>query len=211
MSNYPRDEFDEVPENSARHGVHRASMELPQRSLLPVIIVTIVALCIGLLAFFVMPGMFNTSANASDVPPAAGTSAAAPAVTPETVPTEDAPPSVEPSAEFGPSAAATPSAAPTSSAAPKPTVDRAVPVAIYNATGVSGLAARYASTVITSGWTVSQSTNWAGLQRTNSVIFYQDETQVANAQALAALLNIPTVVETADIALPLTVVLGPDA
>ena len=28
MSNYPRDEFDAIEENSARHGVHRASMEI---------------------------------------------------------------------------------------------------------------------------------------------------------------------------------------
>lgn len=208
MSNYPRDEFDEVPENSARHGVHRATMELPKRSLLPILMVGIAALCIGLLAFFVLPRMLDTSGTSgAESPLASESSVAEPApTTADPVPT-----TVEPAPS--PSAAATPSAPPsaTPSAAPAPSVDKTVPVAIYNATGTSGLAARYSNAVITNGWTVSASANWAGQPQRSSVIFYQDATQAANAQELAALLGIPTVVETADLGLPLTVVLGPGA
>ncbi|MFC8302744.1 LytR C-terminal domain-containing protein [Specibacter sp. NPDC057265] len=205
MSNYPRDEFDDVPESSARHGVHRATMELPQRSLLPILMVGVAALCVGLVAFFALPRLLDTPDAGSSAPLlAAQSSAAAPASTPEATAAETT---------AAPSVAPTPSAAPSPTPSPEPTavVDPAVPVAIYNATGVSGLAARYAATVTTNGWTVSASANWAGQPQGGSVIFYQDATQTANAQALAALLGIPTVLETADLGLPLAVVLGPGA
>lgn len=204
MSNYPRDEFDDVPENSARHGVHRATMELPKRSLLPILIVGAAALCVGLLAFFVLPRLLDTTATEPTTAPAAvESSSAAPATTAEPSTAEPAPTAA------APSAVPTPSAIP--SAEPTAVVDRTVPVAIYNATGVPGLAARYAGTVTTNGWAVSASANWAGQPQRSSVIFYQDPTQAANAQALAALLGIPAVVEAAELGLPLAVVLGPGA
>ncbi|MDD0856915.1 LytR C-terminal domain-containing protein [Arthrobacter alpinus] len=90
-------------------------------------------------------------------------------------------------------------------------VDKTVPVAIFNAAGVSGLAASYAGRVQADGWMVSQSANWAGQPQATSVIFYSDVAQKGNAEALSALLGIPALLETPELGVPLAVVLGPGA
>ncbi len=197
MSKYARDEFDAVEENSARHGVHRASIEPQRRSLMPLMIVGVVALCVGLLAFFIMPKVLD-----NDTPMAA-----------ETTTATSAPASATPSAEATPSEA--PTTAPVETPTPTPTpdsvVDKTTAVAIFNAVGTSGLAGRYSGLVINDGWSVSQSANWAGQPQATSVIYYDGIEQKANAEALSALLNIPTLVDTAELGLPLAVVLGPGA
>lgn len=198
MSNYPRDEFDAVEENSARHGVHRSSMEVRSRSLLPLMVVGVAALCVGLLAFFLLPKI----ANNTTPPPAAQTSATAPATT--AAPTTEAP---SPTPEATPTQQPTPTPTPT----PSSVVDKTVAVAVYNAAGISGLAAQYAGSITADGWTVSQQANWAGQPQPASVIFYNGIVQKANAEALSKLLNIPTLVDTAELGIPLAVVLGPGA
>ena len=55
-----------------------------------------------------------------------------------------------------------------------------------------------------------QVSNWQGSPQQASVIFYSDAAQQANAEALGALLNITTLVETADLQAPVAVVLGPE-
>lgn len=192
MSNYPRDEFDDVEENSARHGVHRSSMEPQARSLMPLMIVGVVVLCVGLLAFFIMPKMLNNTT----APDTTGT-------------TTTAAPSVTPSVEAAPTEA--PTTAPEVAPVPDSVVDKAIPVAIFNATGMPGLAGRYSTLVAGDGWSVSQAANWAGQPQSVSVIFYNGIEQQANAQALGTLLNIPTLVDTAELGIPLAVVLGPGA
>ncbi len=203
MSNYPRDEFDAVEENSARYGVHRASTEPQARSLLPLMIVGVAALCIGLLAFFLIPKLShnNTSpvavtssaASTPSAPQSAGAATTKPAETPTEGSTEEATP--EPTVE------------PTSNSV----VDKSTSVAVFNATGVDGLAAGYAGLITGDGWMVSQSANWAGQPQVASVIFYSDAAEKANAEELGALLNIPTQVQTAELGVPLAVVLGPGA
>ena len=196
MSKYPRDEFDDVEESSARYGVHRASMAIQARSLMPIMIVGVAALCVGLLAFFIMPKLPNNTTS-----PVAGTTTSAAGSPPAGQAAE--PPSTEPSQA--------PTGAPTPEPTPRAVVDKGTPVAVFNATGTPGLAARYTGLVVGNGWTVSQSANWAGLRQPASVIFYSDPTQQANAAALGVLLNIPTQVETTELGLPLAVVLGPGA
>ncbi|MDO5753545.1 LytR C-terminal domain-containing protein [Arthrobacter sp.] len=172
MSNYPRDEFDAVEENSARHGVHRALMEPHRSSLMPLMIFGVVALCVGLVAFFIMPKMFNTTSM-----PLVGVS------------TSGAPLSTQPT--------------------PASAVDKNVPVDVFNATGIPGLAAQYAGRVTSDGWPVGLSANWAGAPQAASVVFYSGIKQKANAEALSVLLNIPAVAETTELGLSLAVVLGP--
>ncbi|MGO2542580.1 MAG: LytR C-terminal domain-containing protein [Specibacter sp.] len=196
MSKYPRDEFDAVEESSARHGVHRTSMGPQRRSLMPLMIVGIAVLCVGLLAFFIVPKVLNNTTT----PQAAVNSSSAPATTPAAdIPTE--------APTTAPEAAPEPTPEPT----PDSVVDKSAPVAIFNATGISGLAARYSGLVTTDGWSVSQSSNWAGQPQTTSVIFYNGVEQKANADELGALLNIVTMVDTAELGIPLAVVLGPGA
>lgn len=206
MSKYPRDEFDAVDESSARYGVHRASMEPQTRSLMPLMVVGVVALCIGLLAFFIMPKLLNNNTG----PLAGGPSSAVSAPASNAPASEDA--AGTPTEEV-PTDAATeaPAEEPAPEATPDSVVDKSTAVAVFNATGVGGLAARYAGLITGDGWTVSQSANWAGQPQTTSVIFYSDITQKANAEALGAVLNIPTQVETGELGIPLAVVLGPGA
>lgn len=200
MTNYPRDEFDRVPENSARHGVHRASLEVATRSLMPLMIFGVAALCIGLLAFLIVP---KISGHDTATKPLAGQSSSAAATPTGGQPAKSATPSVAPST----APARTPSATPT----PGAVVDKGIPVAIFNATGIGGLAAKYTGTVTANGWTVSQAANWAGAPQSVSSIIYSGPTQKANAQALGALLNITTLLDSAELGIPLTVVLGPGA
>ncbi|WP_154605032.1 MULTISPECIES: LytR C-terminal domain-containing protein [Arthrobacter] len=203
MSNYPRDEFDRVPENSARHGVHRASLETPTRSLVPLMIFGVAALCIGVLAFFVVPKIAGNDTAAP--PPPVGQSTAA--TTAQT--SSDVLPS--PTSSATPTTTQAPTPEPTAAPTPDSVVDKSTPVAVYNGTGTPGLAAKYAALVTAGGWTVSQSANWGGLPQATSVIFYSGVTQKANAQALGTLLNITNLVDTAELKIPLTVVLGPGA
>lgn len=201
MSNYPRDEFDAIEEHSARHGVHRSSLDPQRRSLMPLMVVGVVALCVGLLAFFIMPKFFTTTTTppvaevtqSSTAVPSATAAPATPSAAPTTAPVE------------------TPTPTPTPEPTPTAVVDKTVPVAIYNAAGVSGLAATYAGRVQADGWMVSQSANWAGQPQATSVIFYSDVEQKGNAEALSALLGIPTLLETPELGVPLAVVLGPGA
>jgi hypothetical protein len=88
-------------------------------------------------------------------------------------------------------------------------VDKSQPVAIFNGTLTSGLAGRVGATVQSDGWTLGEVANWQGSPQQQSVIFYGDASQRANAEALSALLNIPTLVESADFPTSVTVVLGP--
>ena len=199
MSNYPRDEFDTVEENSARHGVHRASMEPHRRSLMPLMIFGVAALCVGLLAYFIMPQILNTDAAPLAPETTSTAGATAPASTPSAA---EAPATV---------AVETPTPEPTPEPTLVPEADNSNSVAVFNATGIPGLAAQYAGLVTGDGWPVSQSANWAGQPQPASAIFYSDTAQKANAEALSKLLNIPTVVETAELGLPLAVVLGPGA
>ena len=46
------------------------------------------------------------------------------------------------------------------------------------------------------GWTLGQVGNWAGAPQQGSVIFYSGAAQEANAEALAALLGIPALVNS---------------
>ncbi len=82
---------------------------------------------------------------------------------------------------------------------------------MLNASGVVGLAAKYGDMVTGAGWSVSQMANWAGAAQPSSVIFYQGAEQKATAEAVGALLGITRLTETADLQIPLAVVLGPGA
>ncbi|MCQ9165892.1 MULTISPECIES: LytR C-terminal domain-containing protein [unclassified Arthrobacter] len=198
MTNYPRDEFDRVPENSARHGVHRASLEVASRSLVPLMIFGVAALCVGLLAFLIVPKFSGHEMAA--IPPASQ-SATAPAT----------PHSKQPATTKAPSAAPSTAPAPTPSAAPAATVDKSTAVVVFNATGIGGLAARYSGQLAANGWTVAQTGNWSGSPQGISSIIYNGAAQKANAEALGRLLNISTLLDSAEMGVPLTIILGPGA
>ncbi|MGR0158762.1 LytR C-terminal domain-containing protein [Paenarthrobacter nitroguajacolicus] len=203
MTKYAKDEFDQVPQNTSRQGVHRDAQETARPTLWPVLTVGAVALVLGLVAFLILPnlGLVAPSASSNITTPAPQQTSAAPSAAPTE--SSSAPqPSSEPSAEPTPSASpsATPSSAP---------VDKSTPVAVYNGAGTAGLAGRVAGLVQGGGWTLSTVGNWGGLPQQTSVIFYNAPEQKANAEALGTLLGIQTIVETPEVQQPLVVVAGP--
>lgn len=225
MTQYPRDEFDRVPESATRQGVHRERLVPPHSNgLLLKVLAGLLVLMIGLAAFFLFPRLGLGQASETTAAGAAGnpTPTAEPTVeeTPSENPAER--PSEEPSEEpeASPSASATESSrpAPSESPAAEPTpeetepaavADRSQPVTVLNATTVGGLASTAAGRLQTDGWSVSQVGNWAGQPLQSSIVLYNGEEQRATAEELAAVLGIPVVQGNAGFASNITVVLGP--
>jgi hypothetical protein len=58
---------------------------------------------------------------------------------------------------------------------------------------------------------VSQTGNWSGAPQAVSSVIYSGTAQKANAEALGKLLNISTLLDSTEMGVPLTVVLGPGA
>ncbi|MHA7142586.1 LytR C-terminal domain-containing protein [Arthrobacter sp. CAL618] len=215
MSQYPRDEFDKIPESASRQGVHRERLVPPRSSGLALkILVGVLALAVGLAAYFILPrlGIGQTESSASQTttaPVAETTSNASPA------PADDDASEPEPT----PSNPATqaPTGAPTdepTEAEPTPSeepaaIDRAQAVNVYNSTGIGGLASSAAGRVTAGGWTVGQIADWGGAPPQTSVIFYNNASQLAAAQEVAGILGIPTLVETTEVSSSITVVVGP--
>jgi len=207
MTKYARDEFDKVPEAASRQGVHRTASAPSRVRLWPILAVGVAALAIGLVSFLILPKLgFNaaaTEASASVESTAlAGTGSTASATQATTPPAAS-----EPSAIAEPSPSSSPE--PTPSATRQAVVDRTQPVAIYNAAGIAGLASRIGGTVQADGWRLGQVGNWSGAPQKSSVIYYAGPQQLAGAQELSALLNIPAVVSSTEFQVPLVVVLGP--
>ncbi len=208
MTRYARDEFDKVPETASRQGVHRTASAPSRVRLWPILAVGVAALAIGLVSFLILPKLgFNTTASQAlatvESAPLAGTGS-----TPSPTQASSAPASVPaPSASAVPTQGSEPE--PTASATQQAVVDKTQAVAVYNAAGTAGLASRVGGTVQADGWRLGQVGNWSGAPQKSSVIFYAGPQQLASAQELAGLLNIPTVVNSTEFQVPLVVVLGP--
>ncbi|MFF1384446.1 LytR C-terminal domain-containing protein [Arthrobacter sp. NPDC058288] len=209
MTKYARDEFDRVPEASSRQGVHRVASEASRHRLGPILAVGVAALAIGLVAFLFLPKLGFAPAGSPLM--AAGSALVSPSASPTTeAPQGTASPVAGATSQptSAPSASETP-AANSSPFADAPAVDKTQAVAVYNGTATSGLAARVSSTVAGDGWTLGPVGNWGGMPQQSSVIYYSGPGQKANAEALGELLNIPSLVDSAEFQLPVVVVLGP--
>ncbi|WP_461189201.1 LytR C-terminal domain-containing protein [Arthrobacter sp. Z4-13] len=211
MPKYARDEFDKVPETASRQGVHRTASASPRVRLWPILAVGMAALAIGLVSFLILPKLgFSTpdsqASSSQESAPLASTGG-----TPSATPDASAEPSAEatPPASSGPEATADPEPELEEPTAAPVLIDKTQSVAIYNAAGTAGLAGRVGGTVQADGWTLGEVGNWAGAPQQASVVYYQGAEQLPSAQALAALLGIPTVVDSSGFQVPLVVVLGP--
>jgi hypothetical protein len=205
MTKYARDEFDKVPEAASRQGVHRTASAPSRVRLWPILAVGMAALAIGLVSFLILPKLgFNTTASQASASvesaPLAGAGSTQASVPPS---------APAPSASSEPTQSKAPEPQATASATQQAVVDRTQAVAVYNAAGTAGLASRVGGTVQSDGWRLGQVGNWSGAPQKSSVIFYSGPRQLASAQALAELLNIPTVVASTEFQVPLVVVLGP--
>jgi hypothetical protein len=167
------------------------------------------ALAIGLVSFLILPKLGFSAAGdqasvSQEASPLAGTGST-PSATPDTAPSDQA----QPSASAEPEASTRAEPEPSASTKAPALVDKTQAVAVYNAAGTAGLASRVGGTVQADGWTLGQVGNWAGAPQRTSTIFYSGADQLGSAQALAALLGIPTVVNSTEFQVPLVVVLGP--
>ncbi len=219
MTNYARDEFDRVPEAASRQGIHRAAAAPKRPRLWPILSVGTGALAVGVATFVLLPhggleapGQSASEAAAvaqsgSEEPGAASDkpSTAAPTAGASKPASKSAAASADPS-EAAPSPAATEAASVDVLAS---TVDKALPVSIFNGTLTSGLAGRVGASVEADGWTLGQVANWQGAPQQTSVIFYSGAERKASAEALGKLLNITTLVESPGFESSVAVVLGP--
>src|SRR4029453_16547051 len=62
---FAKDEFDRVPQNSSRQGVHSDAQETVRPNLWPVLTVGAVALVLGLVAFLILPRLCLVAPGAS--------------------------------------------------------------------------------------------------------------------------------------------------
>jgi hypothetical protein len=194
MSKYPQDEFDRIPETAARQGVHRERLVPVRGSGLGLkIVVGVLALLVGLAAYFLLPRLELGGSQGS---------AQVPQVTASATGGGD---QASPDRASSPAASeATASAAPADGA-----VDKSQVLNVLNSTGVPGLASTAAGRLAAEGWSATVPGNWAGTPLETSVVFYNSEAQRPSAEAVGSALGITAVQETAEVSPAVTVVLGP--
>lgn len=175
MPEYPRDEFDELAAKRRPVGAHRRKEPLAPKILLPILII-IAAGALGYVGAIALENDFWR-------PQAA-----------EVTPTPTIVESVSPEA----SESATPSPSATASATPTPT-ETAVPVnfgasvAVFNASGISGLAGKNADELTAAGFTTVSAGNLSANLPAANTVRYADATMETTAREVARVLGIATV------------------
>lgn len=169
---YPRDEFDEVDEKTARRGTYRAVNADPAKSpkgAIPLVAAGVVGLLVGAAMYIYAP---RTASPEYSAQKSASTSASA-----------------RSSASAATSASASASA--TASASPSKTglVD-SISVGVFNASAPAGSASSAAA--LLSNYTVNETANYTGAAPATSVVYYAEGYQ-AQAQSIAAALDISQV------------------
>ena len=168
---YPRDEFDEVDEKTARRGPYRAVNADPAKSpkgAIPLVAAGVVGLLVGAAMYIYAPrtaspeysAQKSASSSASTHSSASATSASA-------------------------SASATASATPS-----KTGLVDSISVGVFNASAPAGSASSAAA--LLSNYTVNETANYTGAAPATSVVYYAEGYQ-AQAQSIAAALDISQV------------------
>ena len=168
---YPRDEFDEVDEKTARRGTYRAVNADPAKSpkgAIPLVAAGVVGLLVGAAMYIYAPrtaspeysAQKSASSSASARSSASATSASA-------------------------SASATASASPS-----KTGLVDSISVGVFNASAPAGSASSAAAML--SNYTVNETANYTGAAPATSVVYYAEGYQ-AQAQSIAAALDISQV------------------
>jgi len=192
MTNYPRDEFDRVPEFNTRVGSHHAhgwaqsaTSKSTEGKLLWVVLAAVVVLIIGATSFIFGPQLKDSAAGAT--------------ASESSQPSEDAE-----------STAPTPS----ESASPSSTIDDDdvlfdQRLGVYNGASVAGVANAGKEAVVEAGFTNVITDNWNKPAAT-STVYYMSEAERTTAEKAAEALNIDEVLQTENIPNRVTVVLGSD-
>lgn len=214
MTNYPRDEFDRVPEFSNRSGSHRengwaaaASVGGARSGLRWLMVFGAIALVVGLFSFMVLPKL--TGATTDPAPVAASSSGTQDAA--DTSESKSADEASETPAE-GESSEASPSTEASSSTEASESglaegADTSMALGVYNGAKVGGLASKARTELQGAGFSNVAASNWT--KKVNySTVYYRAETHRATAEAAADALGITSVMQTANIPGNIAIVLG---
>lgn len=168
---YPRDEFDEVDEKTARRGTYRAVNADPAKSpkgAIPLVAAGVVGLLVGAAMYIYAPRTaspeYSAQKSASSSPSARSSASATSA-----------------SASASATASATPS---------KTGLVDSISVGVFNASAPAGSASSAAA--LLSNYTVNETANYTGAAPATSVVYYAEGYQ-AQAQSIAAALDISQV------------------
>lgn len=212
---YEKDAFDNPPEGPV--GVHRGNRPMIVR-LTPFVIVLVAAVAAGVLFWSIFSGeaanMFNrrseqtqTTAQTSQV--ASSSSADESASDTASHSSQSASASESTSAEDTPSQ--TPSESESAQSTPEESqqVNTNAQITVINGTGVSGLANDRAGVLQNQGFTNVSAANpdATTVLPAQTVVYYQNEADLATAQQVANALGITTVEQSASIGTPIQVVL----
>ncbi|MBQ1282632.1 MAG: LytR C-terminal domain-containing protein [Bifidobacteriaceae bacterium] len=192
---YPADEFDNpLP---APVGVHRGRKSLPVR-MIPYVITAVSAMILAFLAWVWMAG--GLPGTKKDAKSASTSSSQAASSDSSAQSDSAASSSSESSSASASESAASPSAAPSSSSpASSPSSsapaapNRAAAVKVYNATGISGLAAAKAKILADSGYTSVTTGNADSTMSSTAVVQYGTAANEAAAKEIGSLLGISSV------------------
>jgi len=198
MTNYPRDEFDRVPEFNTRVGSHHAhgwAQSAASKStggkLLWVVLTAVIVLVIGAASFIFGPQLKDSIAGSSSS---------------ESSQSQDG--------DAGESADSSEEASPSESSSPSSTIDDAEvlfgqQIGVYNGASVAGVAGAGEEAMAEAGFTNIVADNWSKPADV-SAVYYVSESYRTTAQKAAEVLNIDEVLQTSNIPNRVTVVLGTD-
>ena len=161
---YPRDEFDEVDETTARRGTYRAVNADPAKSpkgAIPLVAAGIVGLLIGGAMYVYAPRTASPQYSASTA-----------------------------KSSSAPASASAPAKASASASATKTGLAESISVAVYNAAAPAGSASGAAAQL--TGYTISETANYTGVAPATSVVYYAEGYQ-SQAQSIASKLGIAQV------------------
>lgn len=206
---YAQDVFDNPPQGPI--GVHRGNRSIASR-LVPFLIVIIVAAVAGVGAWAAMSGegakLFSSgsSASSSSSPSAKSTASASASASASDTASASASASGSASESASESASASPSES-TSSPASSSAANLSAQVRVVNGTRKTGYAAKQAAVLTGAGYTNVVAANPSGTLPSASVVWYQNESDLATAQDVAAKLGISNVSKVTNLSAPVVVVL----
>lgn len=199
---YAQDVFDNPPQGPI--GVHRGNRSIASR-LVPFLIVVVVAAAAGIGTWAAMSGegskLFSGGSSASSSSSASASSSASSSASASDTSSASASASDSASASQSPSQSATQQASSSASA------NLSTQVRVVNGTRKNGYAAKQAAVLSGAGYTNVVAANPSGNLPSASVVWYQNESDLATAQDVAAKLGISNVSQVTNLSAPVVVVL----
>ncbi|WP_313812056.1 LytR C-terminal domain-containing protein [Glutamicibacter sp.] len=204
MTNYPRDEFDRVPEFNTRVGSHHAhgwaqsvASKAPGGKLRWVVVAAVAVIIVGLLAYF-----FGPSGGA---PLGVGSTTTA-SQNPEETGGENQAQSAEPSESE--SASQSPSESPSSTIDDSEVLYGQL-IGVYNGSNTLGAASLGQDALTEAGFTNVATGDWTKSSQTTD-IYYSSDAYRATAEKIAEIFGVDEVYQTTNIPNRVTVVMGSD-